>query len=313
MMLIDEIIFNWSIDIPEYAQKISSLSQTEYPAWTVKYYDCYGVVMSYDGSEEINEAFTSVKIQSKEVLFEDGIVRKALVLTCDNHETEAAFAELCFSLINPGKNGEHREKVLKSPLEWWKNWKEMLGNRNIDERIYDVLGELCVLKQLLETSEDIVWNGPNRSSYDIETTTKYVEVKSTTVRDKKEVQISSQFQLDPEEKPLWLILCQFEPMILSGVSIDSIVEELRLMGYNINEVNRKLHKRGFEIGMSSRRRPFKLHNMLRYIVDDSFPKITPASFVGGDLPTGITKITYTVDLSGLQAASMVQGEANGEV
>lgn len=307
MTLIDEIVQNWSTDIPEYAQIIESLADTDYPAWTVKYPVSYGVVMIYDGAEDINEAFASVRIQSKNVVFEGGDMRRSIVLTCDNHEIETAFSELCFSLISPGNEGENRKKILESPLEWWKNWKEMLGNRNIDERIYDVLGELCVLKQLLISGEDISWNGPNSASYDIETESKYVEVKSTMVRDKKEVQISSQFQLDPEDKPLWLVLCQFEPMVMTGISIDSVVEELSLMGYNTDEVNNKLHIRGFEIGMSARRRPFRLHNMLRYIVDESFPRITPASFIGGDLPKGITKITYTVELSGLQSETMVQG------
>ena len=60
--------------------------------------------------------------------------------------------------------------------------------------------------------------------------------------------------------------------------------------------------------MSARKKNFILHEMLLYIIDDSFPTITPASFVGGVMPTGITKINYTVDLSGLTPISLLQGE-----
>ena len=47
---------------------------------------------------------------------------------------------------------------MESPLEWWRSWKEMLGNKNIDPRIYDVLGELIVLKTMIPLGEDISWN-----------------------------------------------------------------------------------------------------------------------------------------------------------
>ena len=36
--------------------------------------------------------------------------------------------------------------------------------------------------------------------------------------------------------------------------------------------------------------------MLRYTVDDSFPKIVPEVFVDGVIPIGITHISYDVNL-----------------
>lgn len=101
---------------------------------------------------------------------------------------------------------------MESPLEWWRSWKEMLGNKNIDPRIYDVLGELVVLKTMIPLGEDISWNGPDHASYDIEMESKFVEVKSTIARDKREVTISSHFQLQPENKPLHLVSLLMLPM-----------------------------------------------------------------------------------------------------
>ena len=86
---------------------------------------------------------------------------------------------------------QFRKEIIKSPVKWWREWKDLLGNRNVDDRVYDVLGELCVLNQLLAKGEDASWNGPSCASYDIETEIRFVEVKSSIVRDRKEITISS--------------------------------------------------------------------------------------------------------------------------
>lgn len=310
MDLTNEILCNWSIDILGYAQDIASLKETPFPAWTIKDAYGYGVVLLYNGDEDINEAFANARILSKDIVFEDGYIKRALTLTSTSMSMEESFAALCSALVSPGINGENRMKILESPIAWWLSWKELLGNKNIDPRIYDVLGELCVFKELLTKGEDISWNGPNGASYDIEMESCFVEVKSTIVRDKKEVSISNHFQLQPEGKPLWLVLCQFEPTIMTGVSIDSIVNDIAILGYNASVINAKLRDMGFEPGMTSRKKTFILHDILQYTIDDSFPRITPESFVGGVMPEGITKITYTVDLSGMSAISIVQGVSN---
>lgn len=310
MNLTNEILYNWSTDIPGYAHKISSLENTFYPAWTIKDSSDYGVLLQYDGQEDINESFANVRIVSKNVAFNGEAAKRALTLTSSSVKIENSFAAFCAALVTPGQDGENRKKILESPVSWWMSWKEMLGNKNIDPKIYDVLGELCVLKELLTKGEDISWNGPSHASYDIEMESIFVEVKSTIARDKREASISNHFQLKPENKPLKLVLCQFEPTIMSGISIDSIVNDIALLGYSVVSVNDNLKEMGFEPGMSSRKKTFILHDMLQYTIDDSFPRITPELFVGGVLPTGITKITYTVDLSGMPAVSMVQGASN---
>ena len=306
-MLKEAIRENWTTDIAGYAQELGVLSGSAYPAWTVRFDNGYGVAIPYTGTEEINENFARARIRSTTINFQNGSVQRAIVLTTDADEIESPFAALCEALVDPGENGTLRHQLEESPLSWWKEWKELLGNRNIDERIYDVLGELCVLKYAVTNGEEAVWNGPSGSSYDIETDERFLEVKSTINRDKKEVTISNQFQLFPPEKPLNLVLCIFEPAILSGISIDGLLQDFSRLGYNTSVLNSKLEAKGFEQGMSARKRTFLLHDMLLYRVDASFPRITPASFLGGVLPAGITKISYTVDLSGLSATSLIQG------
>ena len=305
-----EIIKNWKTDITGFAQDIDSLCNAGYPCWTVKFLDSYGVAIPYTGSEGINEHFSNARIRSDILIVSNGIEKNAIILTADYSVSQESFSTLCEALLSPGENGKNRALVTCSPEAWWKDWKELIGNRDIDERVYDTLGELCVFKYLSENGRQVNWDGPNSSTYDLETDDGYVEVKSTTSRSKKEVTISSQFQLDPPEKELSLVLCQFESSAFTGYSIDGVVDDLIRMGINPDYINSRLSKKGLETGMSARRRKFILHDMLKYEINERFPRITPASFIGGVMPLGVTKISYTVSLDGLDSVSLIKGDNN---
>lgn len=309
MKLKDIIINNWKTDIVGHTQIINALKDSGYLGWTVRFNDSYGVAIPYKGQEAINEHFASAKIQST-VMDLSGIddPQNVLILTSTKESIKTSFASLCEAFLDPGDDGRQREDINTSPITWWRAWKELLGNRNVDPRIYDTLGELCVLKYLVSQGEEAKWNGPEGASYDIETINKFVEVKSSINRDKKEVTISNQFQLFPPDKPLNLVLCRFEPSILNGLSIDGLLSDFQQLGYNVEELNAKLEFLGFEKNMSSRKKTFIMHEMLLYSIDDSFPRITPQSFVNGSLPEGITKIQYTVDLSNRIPITLIKEE-----
>lgn len=307
MSLKNAIMNNWKTDIVGFAHNIPELDP-QYPGWTIKFSDCYGVAIPYSGSESINEFFSNAHIKSDALVERNGIEHKAIVLTAGFSVAQEPFSTLCEGLLSPGENGKNRNLITQSPVSWWQDWKELLGNRNIEERIYDTLGELCVFKYLTSTGKEANWDGPNSSTYDIEIESGFVEVKSTTSRSKREVTISNHFQLDPPGKKLDLVLCQFEPSVLNGISIDQVVEDLIGMGISHDYLNSRLAKKGLEEGMSARKRTFILHDMLRYRITEKFPRITPASFIGGVMPLGITKITYTVSLDGLEAESLIQGD-----
>lgn len=307
-MLKNSILSNWTTDLLGYAQGIDELNRTGYPAWTVKKDDSYGVAIPYDGDEEINEYFADAKIESTYIRESTGEPIRVIMLSTYSEGNKYPFASLCETFVNPGEDGAQRKQIESSPIAWWKELKEILGNRNIDERIYDVLGELCAFLFVIKNGEEASWNGPEGATYDIETDTRFIEVKSSISREKQEVTISSQFQLFPSDKPLNLVFCRFEPTELTGVSIDSVITCFEEIGYNTTLLNQKLERKGFEKRMSARKKTFILHEMLQYKVDETFPTITPKSFVGGVMPQGINKINYTVDLSGLSASSLLLEE-----
>lgn len=303
MELFEEIKTNWKLDIWNKLQEISSLKDS-YPAWTIKTFNGYGVAVLYDG-DDVREDFSNATIYCERIEM-NGEKHKVLILSSKKSPADSAFANLCFDFVNPGENGEYRKELLASPIKWWASWKELLGNVSIDERVYDVIGELAVLKYYAENGYDPVWKGPSQSSYDIETEEFFVEVKSSVNRTRKEVTISSIYQLSNLKKKLFLVFCTFEIAESHGVSINSLVDDLKTMGYNVAAINDLLEKKGFGIGKSVRKKNFILHSMYRYAVDNDFPKVIEQSFVGGTLPAGIIDVSYTVDLSGLQAENLVE-------
>ena len=309
-MLSEEIRNNWATDIIGYAQSIKSLENSTYHAWTVKFEDGYGVAIPTQDNILLNESFAGARIRTMAIHTSSEVTQNAIVLLTSTPGIAIPFSTLCEALVMPGENGELRYAISSNPLAWWKDWKELLGNRNIDERIYDVLGELWVLKYVIQNGEEAAWNGPDGASYDIETLDRYIEVKSSINREKREVTISSQFQLYPPDKPLDMVFCCFEPVVMSGISIDSMMDDFYSIGYNTDLLNQKLEKIGFEKGMSARKKGFLPREVLLYKVDSNFPTVTPASFVNGILPAGITKISYTVDLNKLDPVALYKGEQN---
>lgn len=304
-MLIDEILNNWSGMPSANAMIISSLNNAGYTAWTIKTSAGYGVAISVESREEISEYFAGAHFFTGDILLDNSEHKRVLMLVTQKEEIKDQFAALCAELLTPGENGELRKEISQSPEKWWLAWKELLGNKNVDLRVYDALGELWTLKYLAEHGEYAEWNGPDGATYDIDCESYYTEVKSTTARNKRQVTLSNLFQLDPPEgKRLFLVLCQFETS-LTGISINGLVDQLETLGYSRSAINDKLEKLGLEKGMSARKRCYVLHAATKYTVDDSFPAIREKSFVGGVLPNGVMSITYTVTLDGIPGENIL--------
>lgn len=305
-LITEQIITNWETTAKGYAAKIVSLFDIGYPAWTIKTDELYGVAIPLPEGVEISEYFSEAKLYNDSILL-DGIDKEnVLLLVAATDYIKQPFAALCAELVIPGKNGELRSEITANPVSWWVQWKELLGNKNVDDRVYDALGELCTLKYLAEKGEQAVWNGPNSSTYDIDCDTVFYEVKSTVVRKKRQITLSNHFQLDPPEgKKLNLVLCQFEPAQY-GMSVDCLVDDLTGLGYSRDDLNDKLSKLGLEKKKSSRKRCYDLHAMILYKVDNDFPAIRENSFVGGTLPKGVESITYTLSLDGIDGENLLE-------
>lgn len=304
-MLAKEIRNGWAASATGYAAVISSITKCGYEGWTIKTGSFYGVALPVPQDLIVSEKFAGAHLYTDTIILDGDKTQSALLLMARSEDIKVPFSSLCAELLNPGIDGEFRKEIVSSPTTWWMQWKELLGNRNVDERVYDVLGELLTLRYLALQGENAEWNGPTGATYDIDCDGKFYEVKSSTARNKREITLSNHFQLDPPNGfPLFLVFCQFESA-QAGVSINNLVKDLGNLGYSTVALNDKLESLGFEKGKSARNRQYILHAMLEYKVDESFPSIKGASFVDGHLPKGIQSVTYTVSLDGLDATNLI--------
>jgi Putative PD-(D/E)XK family member, (DUF4420) len=209
------------------------------------------------------------------------------------------FAVVCAQFLEPGEGGEERETVVSDPAGWWKRWRELLGNALRENKPYSVLGELLAFERLLELGEQPVWLGPSRNSHDIETPKAAFEIKSTISKYTSTFHAAGQFQLGaPAGKDLFLVYQRFEPST-AGHSIDGVMRRLATLGLETTAFEQDLEKLGYEFGTNYRQITYRLLQSTRYTVDAAFPRIIPASFVGGTLPAGVVSVDYEVDLAGL--------------
>ena len=305
-MLAEEIRHNWTGYPTGFAAPIASIMSQGYEAWSLKIGMEYGVAIPLlDKAIEFNEHFATARLYTDNLLLLNGKTEHVLILMAATEQSSIPFSTLCAELVNPGADGQFRQEIVNNPVLWWAEWKELLGNKNVDERIYDVLGELFILYQLALHNVEAVWNGPTGATYDIDCGSIFYEVKSTTARNKREIVVNNPFQLIPPEAcKLYLAFCQFEKAE-EGYCINELIDKLVQLGYSRPDLEYKLSLLGLDVGKISRSRTYNLHAATRYVVDENFPRITDASFSNGIRPKGIKTYSYTVDLDNVSGVNLL--------
>lgn len=293
-MLREEIRTKFANSDVDSAYRLDNLPK-EYPAYVVRYLNSYCVAIPYDGAE-VNEEFANAQLKTGIIKEADGTQRQGLFLMSSITETRNEFAVFCEDFVTPGQDGSKRKELLKNPVEWWKNWRRLIGNAIMEKRPYAILGELLMYEYLLKNGKNVQWGGPQAASHDLVCKNEEYEVKSTVERYQSIIHIAGQFQLQ-KEKALKLFFCRFEENV-NGICIDDVVERIvSKSGISIDEINGKLSLQGYAPGTSYRKEKYQVHEVMAYKVDDKFPKITLESFAGGKMPAGITHLEYNVDLS----------------
>lgn len=271
-----------------------------FPAWVFREGDRFGVAVECSKSLEISEGFAGARLRTVERVVA-GQHRRFLRLESSIEWLRNEFGLICEHMISVESGIAVRQALLADPLVWWQRWRHLLGNALVDKHGYDVLAELLALETLVIKGATYEWSGPFGGVVDIKTPATDYEVKSTISRYGAVINISGQFQLAASSgKPLKLVHFRFEP-VNDGLSIDLICDRLIALGVDAAMLEGALQRLGMEAGCSARKEEYNLLEARSYTVDDSFPRITPASFIGGVLPAGVVQFEYRVDLSGLKS------------
>lgn len=270
------------------------------PAWIFREGDRFGVAVECSKPLEISEGFAGASLRTVERIVA-GQHRHFLRLESSTEWLRNEFGIICEHMVSVESGIAVRQALLADPLVWWQRWRHLLGNALVDKHGYDVLAELLALEMLVIKGATFEWSGPFGGVVDIKTPATDYEVKSTISRYGAEINISGQFQLAASSgKPLTLAHFRFEPVDDDGLSIDLVCDRLIALGVDAAMLERALQRIGMEAGCSVRKEKFILLEARSYAVDNSFPRITPESFIGGVLPVGVVQFEYRIDLSGLK-------------
>ena len=278
------------------AREIKTLPK-EYSAMVIRDNEGCGVAIEFDDIRDISEKFANSRLFSRTLAI-GGIEKKYLILSCMLDSLRYEFATVCAQFVEPGIDGMDRKNLMSEPLEWWKKWRELMGNTISNKEAYSVIAEMMVLDDLYTQDNTVEWTAVNSGSHDIEGNESSYEVKSTVKRYGATITISGQHQLQ-SLKRLQLYFCRLEQS-RTGISINDMKDRLVADGYDKDKIEQQLYQLGYERGASIREEKYKVLEKRKYEVDDTFPKITKASFKDDHIPESITQITYTIDLDGLE-------------
>lgn len=296
--ILNEIKAYFGSDLEKYMLLNTVL--TEYPAFVFKKRDKFGVFIPADENEYFRESFSNAVLESEE-LFINGKFRRCLVLSSTNSKFKSNFAYICSNFVDPGKDGSERMALLKDPDKWFMGWKGLLGNLEESKTTYQIIGELLTLIDLMEQGAKPNWDGPEGGSVDVRFENGSLEVKSTVQRYNAEIVVSEQYQLKNCDI---LAFFRFEETKNGNFSIESCSDRLIELGFDEKALSSGIQKNSIE-NTSEWKKKYNLLESRYYLIGEHFPKITNESFIGGKIPAGISKITYTVNLEGLKYASNI--------
>ena len=239
-----------------------------------------GIDINLDKTEYF-EKFENVRLITKIKYFLNEN-HKLLELITNKVDLIEEFSLVCFDFINKFDNEKVNEDIIEKANKWWNEWKKLLGNVLKSERDYDFLGELLALNYVLNEDSNAKYS--NLASHDIELPQYSIEVKSTTEKYNAEIHVNSQYQLENNtERPLKLIFIRLEKSQI-GYSIKDVIESLKTKNYDINSFTRIEN-----IGTSS--------------INEKY-RILEARLKNDELPKGIVKIEYIVDLDDIDYESI---------
>ncbi|BAC15291.1 hypothetical protein [Oceanobacillus iheyensis HTE831] len=266
-------------------------------SFLLKAKDEYGVAIEVDKEVKLNERFNQLRLYTTEGEM-DGKETNLLNLSTTSLDYVDQFFMVAADYIDLNK----RQLLMKEPLEWWDNWRELLGNAIVEKPVYSVLAELLVLNYLQDriNPNNLNWVGYKGSTYDISKEDLGIEVKSSINKFDNSITISNQYQLHSGLTHEIYVL-KFEPSQNQiGITIDDIVLELVKNGYSERKVEKGLTELRLSKNSASRRKKFILLGCKKYNIKDVVPlnvEQAMSNFLDFDL---VKKISVEIDLSNIK-------------
>lgn len=248
---------------------------------------------------------------------EDGLTW--LALTRSSYGSLELFAAMVADISQAMEieSGVEERRLLKVFLGRIRAWQEFMrkGAQALSpESEIGLVGELTVLRVVIDagvspTTAVESWVGPLDGVQDFELGTGSLEVKTTLSATGFTAKIGSLEQLDDSQRqPLFLAGVRLRQSDL-GHRLPELVAEMHDVIAGEVDAVRLLSERliaagYFDAHADRYSRRFSLHDIRIVEVGDFFPRLTP-----GNLPLGITKATYEIDLDKAPGSSISVADA----
>lgn len=231
----------------------------------------------------------------------------SLIIKCQDPQNGRQFALLADDLVQALQSGPGNPlPAVSRVLEAWRRLFSAASDTALSEaQIKGLIGELLVLDELAEVDPGravAAWMGPEGGRHDFRAGSTALEVKATANIDGTKVKINGLHQLEgPAGGALWLRVVQLEAVPGGDLSIPHLVEAVLAKGVAAASLLTKLEAAGYRDAERDRYSlpTYGLLSNLLYRVDDSFPRLIPASLSDPSLEAQLTDVRYSVDVSTL--------------
>jgi hypothetical protein len=219
------------------------------------------------------------------------------------HFVSAVAERIQFGQLEPAN-------ALSEVLEKWKQFLVPASAPVGREKLAATMGELLVLLDIVRTDPARrvdSWLGPFGGRHDFRRGSSALEVKTTRAHTSRDVTIHGEDQLDaPANGSLHLHFVRLEHVPSGGESLVSVVDDLLSAGVAADSLFEALAASGIPVSelAATADVPFEVRERLTILVDEATPRIVPASFLGGTIPTGVVDLSYKINLDSSLAGAL---------
>lgn len=236
-------------------------------------------------------------------LTQGGKQLRFLDIMCTAKHLEGAFADVVNAILVRVEQGLSSLEAAWTTMEDFRSLLlEQANTGPTIERIAGLAGELLILNRLIDQSSAAwrAWRGPAGDRHDFRSGSVSLEVKTTLKQGKSTIVVHGLNQLEPNTGgSLYLSHLTLEPSAGGLLSIGALAHRALSRVDDRSQLQATLADAGCQDPGSPQwnRQQFNLEAEAFYEVGDEFPRLVPASLLGGKAPIGVSTVAYNVDLA----------------